>query len=58
MPKFIRNKNAQSAGEHEVHNLYTGCKNLYRQKSYRIRFSLSLPKCDCLRKGCVFKQSN
>lgn len=28
MPKFIMNKNAQSTGEHEVHNLDAGCKHL------------------------------
>lgn len=25
MPKFVLNKNAQSNGDHEVHNVTTGC---------------------------------
>lgn len=28
MPKFIINKNAQAAGEHEVHNLSANCGHL------------------------------
>lgn len=28
MPRYIMNKNAQSTGEHEVHNLDAVCRNL------------------------------
>lgn len=39
MPRFCVNKNAQSTGEHEVHNLDAGCRNL---PDYQNQLSLGL----------------